>query len=323
MENQYSHQSCCAGNRNMIKENKKIDKVEPRHNSFQKEQTKYQDKLIYIPGGDFLMGAKDEEGFKSDGEAPIRKTNLSPYYIDAYAVTNGEFLTFVRETNYRTEAEIYGWSFVFYKLLSTASNLEIQQVPSIPWWYAVTGACWLRPEGPDSSIDQRMDHPVVHVSWNDALAFCQWAGKRLPTEAEWEMAARGGLVQRKFPWGDILMPDGKHYCNIWQGSFPDENTEEDGFMGTAPSKSFPPNGFGLYNVSGNVWEWCSDWFTSSPSEYSAVNPIGPDSGDVKVTRGGSYLCHHSYCNRYRVAARSSNTIDSSAGNMGFRCVKDV
>ncbi len=181
-------------------------------------------------------------------------------------------------------------------------------------------AYWFQPEGPGSTIDDRMDHPVIHVSWNDAKAFCDWAGKRLPTETEWEYAARGGLEQKKYPWGDELTPNGEHYCNIWQGDFPYKNTEEDGYLGTAPATSFPANGFGLYNVAGNVWEWCEDWFTNRSDREIDAKQINNQT--PKVMRGGSYLCHKSYCNRYRVAARSSNTMDSSTGNLGFRCVAD-
>jgi formylglycine-generating enzyme required for sulfatase activity len=169
-----------------------------------------------------------------------------------------------------------------------------------------------------------MDHPVVHVSWKDAVAYCRWTGKRLLTEAEWEYAARGGLVQKTYPWGNSLRPDGEHRCNIWQGRFPYSNTGEDGYMSTAPVDAYQPNGYGLYNMVGNTWEWCADWFSPSFHVHATrTNPKGPPMGGAKVMRGGSYLCHASYCNRYRVAARSSNTPDSSSGNIGFRCAADV
>lgn len=173
----------------------------------------------------------------------------------------------------------------------------------------MNGAWWRCPEGPGSDLDGRWDHPVVQVSWHDAAAYCKWAGKRLPSEVEWEYAARGGLDQARYPWGDELTPGGEHRCNIWQGQFPVRNTAEDGHVGTAPVEAFAPNGFGLHNVSGNVWEWCADRFTGA-SENRAM-------------RGGSYLCHDSYCNRYRVAARTSNTPDSASGNLGFRCAADA
>ncbi|WP_077328671.1 formylglycine-generating enzyme family protein [Virgibacillus siamensis] len=282
-------------------------------------------KMIYIPGGSFMMGTNSKAGFPADGEGPIHKVNVKSFYMDAYTVTNAEFATFVEETGYITEAEQYGWSFVFYQFLSQETAGKVSnKVKHTPWWWVVDGSDWKHPEGPDSSIENRLDHPVIHISWNDANAYCKWAGKRLPTEAEWEYAARGGLEQKEFPWGDDLMLNGVHQCNIWQGTFPNENTEDDGYAGTAPAESFSANGYGLYNVSGNVWEWCSDWFaTNIHKRGGRDNPNGPETGASRVIRGGSYLCHHSYCNRYRVAARSSNTPDSSAGNMGFRCVRDV
>jgi len=281
-------------------------------------------KMVFIPGGTFKMGTEDRDGFPSDGEGPIRNVTVDPFYMDAYAVTNAEFKKFIEDTGYVTDAEKFGWSFVFHLLLSEKMLQNVTQaVAGTPWWLVVEGAAWNHPEGPVSTIEDRMDHPVVHVSWDDAAAYCKWAGKRLPTEAEWEFAARGGLEQKRYPWGDELMPEGKHVCNIWQGEFPKINTEEDGYLGTAPAKSFPPNGYGLYNTAGNVWEWCMDWFTDQIDQKGGNdNPKGPKLGMSRVIRGGSYLCHDSYCNRYRVAARSSNTPDSSIGNTGFRCVMD-
>ncbi len=280
---------------------------------------------IYVPGGEFLMGTDDPEGYKDDGEGPVRKVKVDPFYIDACTVTNSQFEEFVSDTGYKTEAEIYGWSFVFHSLVSYETRTKVTQfVQQTPWWLVVDGANWRHPEGPDSILEDRLDHPVVHVSWNDAIAYCNWAGKRLPTEAEWEFAARGGLEQKKYAWGDELLPNGQYYANIWQGQFPNENRRLDGYKGTAPARSFPPNNYGLYNVSGNVWEWCSDWFSPTYHVYDTKeNPKGIPNGTSKVIRGGSYLCHESYCNRYRVAARSSSTPDSSTGHMGFRCVKDA
>ncbi|HTB64199.1 MAG TPA: formylglycine-generating enzyme family protein [Opitutales bacterium] len=278
-----------------------------------------------IPGGEFLMGANDADGWPADGEGPVRAITLQPFHIDACAVTNEQFNDFVNATRYKTEAESFGWSFVFHLFLEPWQLARVtQRVAGSEWWCRIEGANWRHPEGEGSNIKKRWDHPVVHISWNDALAYCAWAGKRLPTEAEWECAARGGLVQKRFAWGDELTPNGKHMCNIWQGVFPMKNTAEDGYVGTAPAKSFPANDYGLYNVAGNIWEWCQDWF--SPNYHVAgprVDPVGPPGGDRKVIRGGSYLCHHSYCNRYRVSARTSNTPDSSTGNTGFRCVRDV
>ena len=181
------------------------------------------------------------------------------------------------------------------------------------------GACWRRPEGERSSLKGREDHPATHVSWNDAVAYCRWAGKRLPTEPEWEYAARGGLVQKMYPWGDQLEPGGRHKCNIWQGKFPDVDTGADGYVGTCPVDAYEPNGFGLHCVAGNVWEWCAEWFVGKP-DPAVPRPPTPTH---KLQKGGSFLCHRSYCNRYRVAARTGNTPDSSTANCGFRCVRDV
>src|SRR6185312_8116943 len=277
--------------------------------------------MITLAGGGFLMGTDDKDGFPNDGEGPVREVTLDSFYIDKTTVTNRQFAEFIKATGYKTDAEKYGWSFVFYELLpEELKHAHLQTSSQAPWWCVVEGAYWKQPEGKNSDIKERMDHPVVHVSWNDAVAYCNWAGKRLPSEAEWEYAARGGLVQKRFPWGNELNPGGKHFCNIWQGIFPGINTMEDGYLGTAPAESFGPNGFGLYNMAGNVWEWCSDWFSGDfHKTASATNPKGPANGAAKVIRGGSFLCHESYCNRYRVAARSSNTVDSSTSNMGFRC----
>ena len=278
--------------------------------------------MVKLDGGRFLMGAESDESFPADGEGPVRQVIVDPFYMDARPVTTDEFSEFVRKTNYRTEAERFEWSFVFHS--HVAPELVEDTVRNVSWWCKVRGACWNRPEGPDSGIDTRGDHPVTHVSWNDAIAYCRWAGKRLPTEAEWEYAARGGLEQKLYPWGDELTPGGRHLCNIWQGQFPTLDTAEDGYSATAPVSAFPPNGYGLFTITGNAWEWCGDWF--DPSYHitaTRTNPVGPAEGAAIVMKGGSFLCHKSYCNRYRVAARTSNTPESSTGNIGFRCARDI
>jgi formylglycine-generating enzyme len=279
-------------------------------------------RMVALPGGTFLMGTEFVEGFPADGEGPVRSVTVRPFSIDSYPVTNRLFLEFTQATGYRTEAERFGWSFVFWLHIPPARfhHLVEDRVPAAPWWCKVRGARWNAPEGPGSDLFKREDHPVVHVSWNDALAFAQWSGQRLPTEAEWEYAARGGLEQKLYPWGDKLRPDGRHRCNIWQGQFPTRDTAEDGYSGTCPVDAFPSNDFGLFSMTGNTWEWCADWF--SPDFHRTApqdNPTGPSTGHGRVTKGGSFLCHQSYCNRYRVAARTSNTPDSSTSNMGFRC----
>ncbi|XP_064523198.1 formylglycine-generating enzyme isoform X1 [Pseudopipra pipra] len=279
--------------------------------------------MVAVPGGVFTMGTQ-EPAIPQDGEGPARRVHLKSFYMDQYEVSNEQFQRFVNSTGHVTEAEKFGDSFVFEGMLSEAVKADIHQaVAAAPWWLPVKGANWKHPEGPDSSISSRMDHPVLHVSWNDAVAFCTWAGKRLPTEAEWEYSCRGGLENRLFPWGNKLQPKGQHYTNIWQGEFPTNNTAEDGYKGTAPVTAFPPNGFGLYNMVGNAWEWTSDWWAVQHSSQELHNPQGPSSGTDRVKKGGSYMCHKSYCYRYRCAARSQNTPDSSASNLGFRCASDT
>ncbi|MGW0824010.1 formylglycine-generating enzyme family protein [Streptomyces sp. NPDC002845] len=262
---------------------------------------------VLLPGGEFRMGDAFDEGYPEDAEGPVRTVTVEPFRIGTTAVTNARFAEFVRESGYRTEAERYGSSFVFHLLLHPrARGAVLGAVAGAPWWLAVEGAYWNAPEGPGSDVEGRENHPVVHISYHDALAYCAWAGARLPTEAEWEYAARGGLESRRYPWGDDFAQD---RMNTWQGDFPRLSTRPDGATGTVPVAAYEPNGFGLYNTSGNVWEWCADSFAPGDEQ--------------RVIRGGSYLCHVSYCNRYRVAARSRNTPDSSTGHGGFRCAWDV
>ena len=276
--------------------------------------------MVEIPAGSFLMGSEDEFAYPADGEAPVREVTLSPFTIDVHTVTNDEFAGFVENTGYVTDAERYGWSFVFAGLLPDEFPLTRGSVDA-PWWREVLEASWRHPEGPQSTLDERADHPVVHVSWADASAYASWAGKRLPSEAQWERAARGGLEGASFPWGDELTPGNEHLMNVWQGVFPSKNAEDDGWYGTCPASAFPPNGFGLHNMTGNVWEWCADWFeVSAQHQAGAVDPGGAQDGDRKTLKGGSFLCHASYCRRYRPAARMALTIDSTSSNVGFRCV---
>ena len=277
--------------------------------------------LVSIPGGSFAMGTEDQQGYVADGEGPVHEVELAGYEMGVHTVTNAEFAAFVSATGYRTTAEQFGNSFVFGGLLPDDFP-PTRAVAAAPWWREVEGADWRHPEGPQSDIEGRGDHPVVHVSWFDAAAFCEWSGTRLPSEAEWEGAARGGRSSHHFPWGDELEPGGRHLMNVFQGRFPGENTGADGWLGTCPVGSFPANGFGLHEVTGNVWEWCADWYDAA---YYAVSPssapAGPARGTHRVMRGGSYLCHESYCWRYRVDSRSGNTPDSSAGNVGFRVAR--
>ena len=270
------------------------------------------------------MGDAWGEGYEADGERPVHSIDLEAFYCGEATVTNAQFSTFVKATGYTTDAEVAGSSAVFHLLFAGQPSDVVGVSDVAPWWLEVRDASWRHPIAPGSGEGWVANHPVVHVSWNDAVAYCQWAGQRLLTEAEWEFAARGGLDGSRYPWGDDLMsPSGRWRCNIWQGDFPERNDVDDGHLGTAPVKTFESNGFGLYQMAGNVWEWCQDWF--SPTYYAdspSCGPRGPEEGDRRILRGGSFLCHDSYCNRYRVAARSAAGPDSSASNTGFRTAND-
>ncbi len=273
--------------------------------------------FVQLPASVFRMGSEDADVNTADQEGPIRDVKVEAFEIATTTVTNAQFSDFARDTGYQTDAERVGWSFVFHHLYKKEGRRQADtqnQVEVAPWWVAAKGACWRRPFGSGSNIRSLQEHPVVHTTWKDAKAFCSWAGCRLPTEAEWEFAARGGLDQNRFPWGNELEPNGRHCCNIWQGEFPNSNTVADGYAGTAPVNAYQPNGYGLFNMAGNVWEWCEDWFGTN--HQSSQFRTG------KVLKGGSYLCHESYCNRYRVAARYANAPNASTGNCGFRVVVD-
>jgi formylglycine-generating enzyme len=280
---------------------------------------------ISIPAGRFLMGDANGDENRADGETPVHEVDVAAFLIDATSVTNDDFAQFVDATDYRTEAEVFGFSAVFHLAVAAERSDVIGRPDEAPWWLGVRGADWRHPGGRNSTIDGMGDHPVVHVSWNDAMAYCGWSGRELPTEAEWEKASRGGVPGHRFPWGDALLSEtGDWMANIWQGDFPTRNTLADGYLTTAPVHSFQPNAFGLWQTVGNVWEWCADWYDAKYYGQSpTVNPRGPVRGKVRALRGGSYLCHDSYCNRYRNSARSSNTPDSSMGNAGFRTIKRI
>jgi len=285
--------------------------------------------MVIVPAGVFQMGNEDISARPTDGEGPLRSVETGSYRIDSCAVTNRAFAHFSRSTGYLTDAEHLGWSYVFHALLDPRARGAVIDgiVPEAPWWLAVEGASWRAPFGRGSSVNDLTRHPVVHVSWRDATAYAAWVGKRLPTEAEWERAARGGIHAARYPWGNELLLDGRHRCNIWQGSFPNFNTIDDGYFATAPVDAFTPNSAGLFNMVGNVWEFCADYWSTtwhvSDEPETRINPVGPHSGNLRVIRGGSYLCHDSYCNRYRVSARTATSEDSSTGHMGFRCAADA
>jgi formylglycine-generating enzyme required for sulfatase activity len=265
------------------------------------------------------MGDAFAEGYPGDGESPVHEVRMSAFRMDTAPVTVDRFARFVEATGYVTTAERLGSSAVFQAFVAEGESIRGRS-DAAPWWLDVVGASWRHPRGPASS-PAGGQHPVTHVAFTDAVSYCLWAGRRLPTEAEWEYAARGGLAAARYAWGDDLLPGGEHRANIWQGRFPIHDEGADGYVGTSPVGAFPANGYGLYDVAGNVWEWCQDWFAADYYSRSAEHdPLGPDSGRFRVMRGGSHLCHDSYCNRYRVSARSSSAPDSTSGNLGFRTV---
>lgn len=277
--------------------------------------------IVRVPGGASFVGTDSPE-LLLDGEGPRRRVMLRPFRIDAHQVTNRRFAAFVADTGYCTEAERFGWSYVFHAFVDPA--LEVRSPEGTPWWRVVPGAFWAAPEGPGSGIATRLDHPAVHIAWNDAAAFAAWAGGRLPSEAEWEHAARGGDDGARFPWGQEEPTERRLFCNIWQGDFPRHDIAADGFAGTAPVDSFAPNAFGLFNACGNAWEWCADPFRIRSLSGAAKRRNSQAVAErERVMKGGSYLCHISYCYRYRIAARAGRSPDTSAGHAGFRLAYDI
>jgi formylglycine-generating enzyme required for sulfatase activity len=308
--------------------------------------------MVWIPGGEFTMGTDSEVGWPD--ERPAHRVRVDGFWVDETDVTNAQFAAFVEETGYVTTAEKPVDAREILRQLppGTAAPPKEDLVPGslvfIPpsgpvritgpgvhrqWWKWKAGANWRHPEGSSSSIEGREDHPVVHVSWHDAVAYAKWAGKRLPTEAEWEYAARGGLEGKTYAWGDESFSEEKPQCNCWQGEFPWKNTARDGYKGTSPVKAFEPNGYGLYDMGGNVWQWCSDWYdhdlySRRTGKGVTVNPTGPGRSrdprrpyaPLRCQKGGSFLCHSSYCLRYRPGARQACTPDTGMSHTGFRCV---
>lgn len=298
--------------------------------------------MIWIPGGEFWMGADDNH--MPDAQ-PWHRVYVDGYWMDRTTVTNEQFVRFVNATGYTTVAQrkpraedfpgappenLVAGSVVF-----TPPSQAVRLNNHFQWWSYVRGANWLHPEGPGSDIRSRRKHPVVHIAYEDAIAYCEWAHKRLPTEAEFEFASRGGLDHKRYVWGDEFMPGGKHMANTFQGNFPETNTAEDGYVATSPVGSFPANGYGLFDMAGNVWQWTSDWYradyyqTLAASGEVAVNPTGPaDSLDPsepgvrkRVQRGGSFLCTDQYCARYIAGGRGKGEPDTATNHLGFRCVR--
>jgi len=272
---------------------------------------------VEIPGGSSLIGTKNAQ-IPDDGEAPLRKHKVRPFLMAATTVTNSDFSKFIQATGYVTDADRFGWSFVFWSDLPEHFE-NTQAVQGVEWWRKVEGARWDRIDGRKKAPD---DHPVVHVSWNDAQAYSHWVGGRLPTEAEWEHAARGGLGDVRFPWGDQEPDEASFFpCNIWQGQFPHVNEALDGYLATSPARSFEPNKSGLYNMVGNVWEWTAEPYRVRSLKKQVRERLAKLRG-FKLLKGGSFLCHRSYCYRYRIAARSGNSVESTTSHQGFRVVWD-
>lgn len=285
--------------------------------------------LAYIDTQRYKMGTSNKVGLPIDQEGPPEILEVSAFYISKTTVTNGEFARFVEETDYVTDAEKIDSSFVFAGLVNNNIKEKLNYaMTAMDWWLDIQGANWRQPEGPGSTILNRKNHPVVHITWNDAVAYCEWAGGRLPTEAEWELAARGAGKDLEYPWGNELTTNNVYHANTWQGDFPNENTKKDGYFGTAPVDKFYKNEYGIYQMIGNVWEWCLNPARIPLKEFREKSSIDflesnyNNTAESYAVRGGSFLCHHSYCNRYRVAARNGNTPLSSASNMGFRYVLD-
>jgi formylglycine-generating enzyme required for sulfatase activity len=299
---------------------------------------------VWIAGGEFRMGSDDPMFLDAQ---PVHRVRLHGFWIDATEVTNAEFAQFVAATGYRTVAErpldpakFPGVPRAKLRPGSSVFHPPTQAVPldsPLRWWRFVPGADWCHPEGPGSSIAHRMDHPVVHIAYDDALAFAKWSGKRLPTEAEWEFAARGGLDQQEFVWGSEFRPEGRYRANTFQGEFPDRNTGADGYASTSPVRAYSPNKVGLYGMAGNVWEWVADWYQAdyyrqlTKISNAAVDPRGPNVSldpdepgiPKRVQKGGSFLCSDDYCARYRPGARGKGEPDSPANHLGFRLVRDA
>jgi formylglycine-generating enzyme required for sulfatase activity len=300
--------------------------------------------MVWIPGGMFTMGSNDHY----PEEAPTHRVKVDGFWIDAHPVSNHDFARFVAETDYVTfcekepDAKLYPGAAP--ELLQASSVVFVKPPGRVDlrnpyqWWRFIPGANWKQPQGPGSSIENKMDHPVVHVAWEDVQAYAKWIGKKLPTEAEWEFAARGGNENQEYAWGDELIPQGRHLANTWQGDFPWQNSGEDGHDGTSPVGFYPANGYGLYDMIGNVWEWTVDWYAAKHSEDKPKaccipkNPRGgienesydPRQAQLKIPRkvmkGGSHLCAPNYCRRYRPTARMAQPIDTSTSHLGFRCV---